>query len=121
MSVIRKRRRPEWKGEIVAHPSGLQVFRKQLLALKCHSTYKPAAVVLESRGRRYLMVQIAGAVARRIVCKLAPGDRTRRGERFGLIMFGSRVDLFLPADVRPLVARGDRVHAGTTVIAEEPA
>ena len=36
-------------------------------------------------------------------------------------MFGSRVDLFLPADVRPLVARGDRVHAGTTVIAEEPA
>jgi len=79
------------------------------------------AVVLESRGRRYLMVQIAGAVARRIVCKLAPGDRTRRGERFGLIMFGSRVDLFLPADVRPLVARGDRVHAGTTVIAEEPA
>ena len=79
------------------------------------------AVVLESRGRRYLMVQIAGAVARRIVCKVAPGDRTRRGERFGLIMFGSRVDLFLPADVRPLVARGDRVHAGTTVIAEEPA
>jgi len=50
MSVIRKRRRPEWKGETVAHPSGLQVFRKQLLALKCHSTYKPAAVVLESRN-----------------------------------------------------------------------
>jgi len=78
------------------------------------------ALVLESRGRRYLVVQIAGAVARRIVCRLAPGDRVRRGERCGLIMFGSRVDLFVPADVRPMVQRGDRVHAGTSVVAEEP-
>src|SRR5437763_1737782 len=79
------------------------------------------ALVVESRGRRYLVVQIAGAMARRIVCRLAPGDRVRRGERCGLIMFGSRVDLFVPADVRPLVQRGDRVRAGTSVVAEEPA
>ena len=79
------------------------------------------ALVLESRGRRYLVVQIAGAVARRIVCRLAPGDQVQRGERCGLIMFGSRVDLFVPADVRPLVQRGDRVRAGTSVVAEEPA
>ena len=78
------------------------------------------ALVLESRGRRYLVVQIAGAVARRIVCRLAPGDQVQRGERCGLIMFGSRVDLFVPADVRPLVQRGDRVRAGTSVVAEEP-
>jgi phosphatidylserine decarboxylase len=78
------------------------------------------AVVLEAGGRRYLMVQIAGAIARRIICDVGPGDRVRRGERFGMIMFGSRVDFFLPADVKPLVKPGDRVHAGATVVAETP-
>jgi phosphatidylserine decarboxylase len=76
------------------------------------------ALLLESGGRRYLLVQIAGAVARRIVCHVAPGDRVRRGERFGMIMFGSRVDLFLPDGVEPVVRRGDRVRAGTSVIAK---
>ena len=76
------------------------------------------AVVLESGGRRYLLVQIAGALARRIVCRVHPGDRVQRGERFGMIMFGSRVDVFLPAGVEPMVALGARVHAGTSVIAE---
>ncbi len=79
------------------------------------------AVVLTSGGRRYLMVQIAGALARRIVCRVAPGDRVRRGERFGMIMFGSRVDLFLPPDVVAVVRTGARVHAGTSVLAEVPA
>jgi phosphatidylserine decarboxylase len=76
------------------------------------------AVVLAAGGRRYLMVQIAGALARRIVCRLAPGDRVERGARFGLIMFGSRMDLYLPAGVRPVVKAGDRVRAGATVVAE---
>ena len=76
------------------------------------------ALVVESGGREYLVVQIAGALARRIVCRVAPGDRLRRGERFGMIMFGSRVDVFLPTGVTPVVRRGDRVRAGTTVIAE---
>jgi phosphatidylserine decarboxylase len=76
------------------------------------------AVVVESAGRRYLMVQIAGALARRIVCHLTPGDSVRRGDRFGIIMFGSRVDLFLPEGVRARVKRGDRVSAGTTVVGE---
>jgi phosphatidylserine decarboxylase len=79
------------------------------------------AVVLEADGRRYLMVQIAGALARRIVCRVRPGDRVRRGERMGLIMFGSRVDLWLPADVPPLVHGGERVRAGVTPLAEVPA
>jgi phosphatidylserine decarboxylase len=79
------------------------------------------ALVVRSGHRRYLVVQIAGAVARRIVCRVRPGDRARRGERFGLIMFGSRVDLFLPDDVRPVVRPGDRVRAGVTVVAEAPA
>lgn len=79
------------------------------------------AMVLDADGRRFLVVQIAGALARRIVCHRRPGDVLRRGERYGMIMFGSRVDLFLPAGVRPTVARGDRVHAGRTVVAELPA
>ena len=79
------------------------------------------ALVVASGSRRYLVVQIAGALARRIVCRARPGDPARRGERFGVIMFGSRVDLFLPGDVRPVVRPGDRVHAGSTVVAEVPA
>ncbi len=78
------------------------------------------AVVLERAGQRYVVVQIAGALARRIICWRGPGDRLARGERFGMIMFGSRVDLFLPPGVRPRVATGDRVVAGLTVVAEAP-
>jgi phosphatidylserine decarboxylase len=78
------------------------------------------AVVVDAGGRRFLMIQIAGALARRIICDVRPGDRVRRGERFGMIMFGSRVDFFLPADVKPVVKPGDRVHAGSTVVAEIP-
>ncbi|HEV7734801.1 MAG TPA: phosphatidylserine decarboxylase family protein [Candidatus Binatia bacterium] len=79
------------------------------------------AMVLESGGRRFVVIQIAGAVARRIINHHNPGDRLERGERYGLIMFGSRVDIFLPPDVKPMVAKGDRVTAGSSVIAEIPA
>jgi len=78
------------------------------------------AVVVASDGRRYLIVQIAGAVARRIVCRRKEGDVLQRGERYGMIMFGSRVDLYVPPDVRVCVRPGDRVHAGATVIGEVP-
>lgn len=78
------------------------------------------AMVLTAAGRRFLVVQIAGAVARRIVCRRAPGDRLTRGERFGMIMFGSRVDLYVPPDVRVRVRRGERVRAGVSVVAELP-
>jgi phosphatidylserine decarboxylase len=81
------------------------------------------AVVLESGGKRYLMVQIAGALARRIVCHVGPGDRLERGQRFGMIMFGSRVDVFLPPGVQPTVSKGERVRAGLSVLGrvQEPA
>ena len=81
------------------------------------------AVVLESGGKRFVLVQIAGALARRIVCHVGPGDRLERGQRFGMIMFGSRVDVFLPPGVQPTVSKGERVRAGTSVLGrvQEPA
>ena len=75
------------------------------------------ALVLTSGGRRFLCVQIAGALARRIVCRVAPGDHVQRGERFGMIRFGSRVDVLLPTSAKPSVALNDRTVAGETVIA----
>ena len=67
-------------------------------------------------GRKLAFKQIAGVIARRIVCHLEPGDRVAAGERFGLIRFGSRVDLLLPPDSRVLVKLGDRVRGGESVI-----
>ena len=68
----------------------------------------------------YLMVQIAGAIARRIRCHVQAGSRVERGGRVGMIMFGSRCDLYLPPVVRPTVARGDRLRAGASVVGEVP-
>ena len=65
-------------------------------------------------------VQIAGMVARRIVCDLKEGDAVRQGQRVGMIRFGSRVDLYPPAEVRLSVASGDRVRAGESVIGVLP-
>jgi phosphatidylserine decarboxylase len=78
------------------------------------------AILVEGGGRRYLMVQIAGAIARRIRCHVQAGSRVERGGRVGMIMFGSRCDLYLPPDVRPTVARGDRLRAGASVVGEVP-
>ena len=63
-------------------------------------------------------VQIAGLLARRIICNVDQGDMVRTGERFGMIRFGSRVEVYLPADVEPLVSVGQNSIAGETVIAD---
>jgi phosphatidylserine decarboxylase len=63
-------------------------------------------------------VQIAGLIARRILCYVKPHDRLARGQRFGFIRFGSRVDVYLPLTAKPKVAVGDKVYATETVIAE---
>jgi phosphatidylserine decarboxylase len=69
-------------------------------------------------GRDIVLVQIAGLVARRIRCDLRQGQGVRAGERFGLIRFGSRVDVYLPEGVAPLVAVGQTAVAGETVVAD---
>lgn len=69
-------------------------------------------------GREIAVVQIAGLIARRIVCSLREGDAVQAGARFGIIRFGSRTDLYLPEGVRPLVAVGQTMIGGETVIAE---
>jgi phosphatidylserine decarboxylase len=66
------------------------------------------------------VVQLTGAIARRIICRCEVGDRLARGERYGLIKFGSRVDLYLPLDVEVLVREGQRVAGGRTSVARWP-
>ena len=68
-------------------------------------------------GRRVVFKQIAGALSRRIVFRKKPGDALARGERIGMIRFGSRVDLFLPEEAAVAVREGDKVKAGLSVIA----
>ncbi len=69
-------------------------------------------------GGRMAIVQIAGVVARRVLCYVEEGEVLVRGEPYGLICYGSRVELYLPANATVRVAPGDRVRAGQTVVAE---
>jgi len=69
-------------------------------------------------GRDMAVVQIAGLIARRILCDLREGEDVQAGERFGIIRFGSRTDVYLPDGVRPLVAEGQTMIGGETVVAE---
>ena len=75
-------------------------------------------LVIEAPGARIGVVQIAGLVARRIVCFAREGDQILIGDRFGLIRFGSRLDVYLPEGIKPLVAEGQTAIAGETVIAD---
>jgi len=77
------------------------------------------AIFLETKkGHRLCFVQIAGLIARRILCHIQKGDMVQRGQRFGMICFGSRVDVYLPYGTNPLVGIGDRVKAGTSLLGE---
>ncbi|MDX2073425.1 MAG: phosphatidylserine decarboxylase [Alphaproteobacteria bacterium] len=69
-------------------------------------------------GDKYGVVQIAGLVARRILCDLHEGESVRTGERFGIIRFGSRVDIYLPVSAIPMVIEGQRSVGGETIIAD---
>jgi phosphatidylserine decarboxylase len=77
------------------------------------------AVLIETdQGKQIMAVQIAGLIARRIVCWVSEGARVEKGQRFGLIRFGSRVDVYLPLEAKVLVKIGDKVCAGETSIGD---
>jgi phosphatidylserine decarboxylase len=87
------------------------------------AAYDPAAeanercaVRLQGEHARVTVVQIAGVVARRIVCRVGPGDKLAAGERFGMIRFGSRTDCYMPRATEVTVRVGERVRGGQTVI-----
>lgn len=79
-----------------------------------------ALMIRTAQGAKVLCVQVAGLIARRIVCWISAGDRAILGERFGLIRFGSRMDTFLPLGTVLKVAVGDRVKGGETILGELP-
>ncbi len=72
---------------------------------------------LTNDGQDVTCVQVAGLIARRILCYVSPGDQLARGQRYGFIRFGSRVDVYLPLGAQPRVALGDKVHAALDVLA----
>lgn len=75
-------------------------------------------LTIRGQGMRVVMKQIAGAIARRVICWKQPGYSMKRGELIGLIRFGSRVDLLVPKEVRLLVKVGDKVKGGSSVLGE---
>lgn len=76
-----------------------------------------ALVIVASNGHTVTCVQVAGLIARRILCYVKPGEALSRGQRYGFIRFGSRVDVYLPVAATPKVAVGDKVSATETILA----
>ena len=79
-----------------------------------------ALLIKTASGRDITCVQVAGLIARRILCYVAAGASLTRGQRYGFIRFGSRVDVYLPLDAEPQAAIGDKVFAAETVLARLP-
>lgn len=88
---------------------------------KASTDNERCAYAVEGKDGSFTMVQIAGLIARRIVCRVEEGEKLARGERFGMIRFGSRVDLYLAEDYVPAVSVGDAVAAGQSVVARKKA
>jgi len=99
---------------LVEHVPGqfLQAFRPEASEVNEHNL-----VGLESRHGRVLVKQVAGIMARRVVCWVRPGQKVQAGDRLGVVKFGSRVDLYLPPGAASAVRVGDRARGGVTVIA----
>jgi phosphatidylserine decarboxylase len=76
-----------------------------------------ATIIACETGRKFAVVQVAGLIARRIVCWLEPEDTVFQGDRFGLIRFGSRLDLYVPGSIEISVEKGQIVQAGETILA----
>ncbi|GAB4542838.1 MAG: hypothetical protein Fur0020_12280 [Thermodesulfovibrionia bacterium] len=99
--------------ESVVHTPGrfLSAFKKDA------SLYNDnIAMLLNTRFGKVLVRQVAGSIARRAVCRVKAGDKLAKGERFGIIKFSSRLDLYLPKDTHLKIKLGDKVRAGETII-----
>jgi phosphatidylserine decarboxylase len=98
----------------VAHTSGkfLPAYRRD-----AGSTNERCELWIDHDGQSIVARQIVGVLARRVVCRVQPGANVRAGDRFGIMKFGSRMDVFLPPTATILVEIGDRVRGGETVIA----
>ena len=122
---------------IFLSPLDVHVNRSPLAGLVVGVEYRPGAklaayrpeaseqnertnISIQGETARVVVRQVAGVLARRIVCRVQPGDKLASGERFGLIKFGSRTDLIVPASVRLQVKAGDRVRGGETVMGVLP-
>lgn len=107
-------------GEVVAveHRPGL--FGSAELAAASADNERNSVVIRTPEGLDVVAVQIAGLVARRIICELKPGDQVNIGDTYGLIRFGSRLDTYLPEGSEVLVLPGQRAVGGETILAELP-
>jgi phosphatidylserine decarboxylase len=99
--------------ELVEYNSG-----RYLAAYREDASFSNENIVMLIRGPNYriLVRQVAGFIARRAVCRLKVGDFVKRGERYGIIKFGSRLDVYLPEDTIVKVRNGDKVKAGETIL-----
>ncbi len=98
---------------LVKHSSGkFFIAHKDIASVENENT----VVVIEGKYGKILVRQVAGFIARRIVCRLKIGDQLRRGERYGMIKFGSRLDIYLPKEAKINVKIGDKVRAGETIL-----
>ena len=107
-------------GEVVAvaHRAGL--FKSAELAAASDDNERNSVLIRSPEGVEVVAVQIAGLIARRIVCDVSPGDKVTIGDTYGLIRFGSRLDTYLPAGADVLVLPGQRAVGGETILAELP-
>jgi phosphatidylserine decarboxylase len=103
--------------DVVYHPGK---FISANLDKASEDNERNALVFSLAAGHEIVVVQIAGLIARRIVCRVREGDRLNRGERFGLIRFGSRLDVYVPPNTEPAVNVGDKVSAGTSILGYLP-
>ncbi|MFH1077144.1 MAG: phosphatidylserine decarboxylase [Pseudomonadota bacterium] len=103
--------------DVIYHPG--RFFSANMDKASSENEHNAIKIRTES-GQAFWVVQIAGLIARRIICYLKQGDSVTRGKRFGLICFGSRLDLYLPEDTRLAVALGDITKAGETIIGYMP-
>ncbi len=104
------------EGEVI----GIEYFPGKFLAANkekaTEANERNAVVIQMETGKMMAVVQVAGLVARRIICGLQSGQTVSRGQRFGMICFGSRLDLYLPPDTELNVSRGQKTQAGTTIL-----